>query len=252
VIDAEELEQVFSVMRGMLNRPTVAGLRSLAGLAGFNVTRFPGVDRRPPIFAEMNQQFRLWSVERKSTALSILANSLARSEASKAELQELLRPHGFDYVAGSFVHVALVDERDAPFLPVEAQADLSKALSRLAGGDYSGAVSAACGAVDSVTQSLYEARGLGPPPPSFQTKVNTLLKPLWDEMLREYQEDGLSEPDARELVKHLRETVNGAAQVMQILRRTKGDVHGTKKARVQTVYYAIKSASAICGLLEAV
>ena len=47
-------------------------------------------------------------------------------------------------------------------------------MSRLVDGDESGAVTSACGAVDVVTQNIYEREGLGDPGrASFSTKVNT-------------------------------------------------------------------------------
>ena len=54
-----------------------------------------------------------------------------------------------------------------------------KAATRLRDGDLSGAVSAACAAVDAVTSKVYETKGLGDPgKASFQEKVSRSLEVL--------------------------------------------------------------------------
>lgn len=73
---------------------------------------------------------------------------------------------------------------------------------------------------------------------------------VFGEMRDEFIALGMSEPDTTELIEQLRSATNHAAQSLQILRRTMGDVHGSRPALRRTAYDAIKWASAICGLLE--
>jgi hypothetical protein len=82
--------------------------------------------------------------------------------------------------------------------------------------------------------------------------VNTALKALgvFEKLREEYVAIGVQPKDADELVEHLRSATNHAAQSLQILRRTMGDVHGSRPAIRSTAYDAIKWASAICALLE--
>ena len=75
-------------------------------------------------------------------------------------------------------------------MPLSSAAELSRATARLVDGDYSGAITAACGAVDLATQSVYEKYKIGGPgKSSFSTKVNTSLKHLhiWEEVEQEFQ-----------------------------------------------------------------
>jgi len=234
----------------MLTGPSVQRLRGMLGTAGFDLTRLPGEDRRSDIFAALDAQFAQMDEQEKARAVSALARRLIEDDDERLEvLRRALQGHGFDYFEGNFIPVGLVDDRDRAFLPDDALPDLSKALSRLAMGDYSGAVGAACGAVDSVTQRLYEERGLGTPPNSFQAKVNTLLGPLWENLQERFVEDGMGAGDAEELVGHLRGNCNASAHALQVMRRTLGDVHGDRPATVQTAYHAIKAAAGLCGML---
>jgi len=41
-----------------------------------------------------------------------------------------------------------------------------------------------------------------------------------------------------------------AVEALQVIRRTTGDVHGTKPTYTRIVYDTIKWASAVCGLFE--
>jgi hypothetical protein len=123
----------------------------------------------------------------------------------------------------------------------------------LANGDESGAITAACGAVDIITQAIYKDNNLGDPGKvSFAAKVNTVLKKLsvFEEMEKEFLELGISEDDASSIVDNLKKSTNYAAHTLQVLRKSMGDVHGSKPALRKTAYDSIKMASAICGLLE--
>lgn len=126
-------------------------------------------------------------------------------------------------------------------------------MSRLAGGDESGAITSACGAVDAATQAAYRRHRLGDPSGvAFQAKVNTVMARLdiYGGMREDLTEAGLLAGDADTVVENLRAAINGAAQALQILRRTMGDVHGSKPALRKTAYDCVKWAAAICGLLE--
>jgi hypothetical protein len=143
--------------------------------------------------------------------------------------------------------------REAQFLPSSASAELARATARLMDGDHSGAITSACGAVDLVTQLVYEKYSLGDPGRvAFQAKVNTSLKQLhvFEEMERDFQALGMRPADTALIISAIREIANQAAQALQVLRRAMGDTHGSKPALRSTAYDSIKWASAICGLLE--
>jgi hypothetical protein len=69
-------------------------------------------------------------------------------------------------------------------------------------------------------------------------------------MKREFEEMDVSTQDASSITENMRKATNHAAEVLQTLRRSLGDVHGVKPATHKAAYDAIKWASAICGLLE--
>ena len=130
--------------------------------------------------------------------------------------------------------------------------EISAAFDRLVRGDESGAITKACGAVDSLARAVYEKHNWNDMPDSFQAKVNTIMKRLgvFDNMRAELSQLSMRPDDIDEIVEDVREATNHAAHALQVIRRAMGDVHGTKPALTRTVYDSIKWASAICGLLE--
>lgn len=258
---SEEIARLYGALRSELNSLPVQEIRNTVAAAGFDVTKITteaearsGLGSRAEVMPAVDRLFGTMLRSAKEVALRILAERLiGRSEDLAKGVQEILGRHGYQYVAGNFVPVDLLDMREAQFLPASASVELARATARLMERDDSGAITSACGAVDLATQQAYEKHGLGDPGKvAFQAKVNTALKQLrvFEDMEREFQTLGMKPEDASSIISDLRQTTNYAAQALQVLRRAMGDTHGSKPALRSTAYDAIKWASAICGLLE--
>ena len=245
---------------------SIPNIRRVVGMAGLDAGQIParseasgGQGSRAEVVPAVQRLYRDLPPERKKRALSILAEQIIRSqhgalrEQGETDLAHLLRQHGFRYEEGRFFPVNTFDEREREFLPASSFEEVADGFARLADGDESGAITKACGAVDTVTQLLYANHSdWGPAPNSFQAKVNTSLKRLnvFETMKQEFIEIGVAEEDGETVVQEIKQATQHAAQALQTLRRTMGDVHGTKPALRKTAYDSIKWASAICGLLE--
>lgn len=262
LLTEEEISRLYGALRSKLNELSVQDIRNTVAAAGIDVSRITakaearsGLGSRAEVMPAVDRLFGELGTNAKLTALRILAERLvSRSPGLEAGIQEILGKHGFQFVLGSFIAIGTLDMREAAFLPASSASELARATDRLIRGDESGAITAACGAVDLATQAIYARRALGNPGQvSFQAKVNTSLKALgvFDELREEYACVGVQPSDASELVEHLREATNHAAQALQILRRTMGDVHGSRPALRSTAFDAIKWSSAICALLDA-
>ena len=157
------------------------------------------------------------------------------------------------FVDGAFVPLNVVDERERPFLPPQAYDEITKAVGRLSDGDESGAITSACGAVDSLMQYLYGKYGLGDPATTaFAAKVNTTIKRLsiFETMETELLALGMKPNDVKEIIENTQEATKHATDALQVLRRSMGDAHGTKPTLRKTAYDALKWSSAICALFE--
>lgn len=256
-----DISRLYGALRSELNKLSVQDIRNTVAAAGIDVTRITakaearsGLGSRAEVMPAVDKLFGEMSPSTQEVTLKILAERLTGNNTEMdRSVQELLGRHGYQYIAGSFVQVELLDTREARFLPASASAALARATARLVDGDYSGAITSACGAVDLVTQQIYEKYGLGDAGKvAFQTKVNTALKQLrvFEDMELEFNDLGMKKLDVSSVVNDLRAATNHAAQALQVLRRAMGDTHGSKPALRNTAYDAIKLSSAICGLLE--
>jgi hypothetical protein len=263
---AEEVTVVGNALLAQVFELSIPTIRRAVGTAGIDAGQIPatsealgGQGSRAEVVPAVQRLFTELSLDRKERALPILAEQIINSyqgdqrQRIEAYLDHLLAQHGFRYEDGRFRPLAVFDERERQFLPASAYEEVAAAFARLADGDESGAITKACGAVDALTQRLYANHAdWGPAPDAFQAKVNTALKRLkvFETMQQEFVQLGMTNDNAAELVTEIKEASKHAAEALQLLRRTMGDVHGTKPALRKTAYDSIKWASAICGLLD--
>ncbi|HYL63921.1 MAG TPA: hypothetical protein VE077_14980 [Candidatus Methylomirabilis sp.] len=258
--EAEATTLGHAILSEVTRRLPIPGIREAAAAAGIDASRIPatseargGMGSRAEVTPALHKLFSELSHDRKERALPILAERvMARDDEAYRGLMHLLQQHGYEFEKGAFVRIGVIDEREVRYLPASATAELAKAIARLSADDQSGAITAACGAVDATTTALYEKHNLGDPGASFQTKVNTVIGRLKiiEKLEKELTEVGVKPVDARKIAEEIHEATKHATEALQVIRRTSGDVHGTKPTYTRTVYDTIKWASAICGLFE--
>ena len=236
-----------AVIAELTHALSIPQIRQAVGRAGFDTARIPAEDRRASVVPAIQKLFGEMPFEQKARVVPILASHLNRDAVNK-----LLQPHGYQFVDGHFLPLGAADAREFQFLPPSSAEQISTAFDRLNVGDEDGAIAAACGAVDTATVAAYEKYNLGKPPDSFQAKVNTVMAALkiYDEIENDLVQLNVKPETAKEIATELQETTKHAANALQVIRRTLGDVHGKKPAYTRLTYDAIKWASAICGLLE--
>ncbi len=256
----DKITRLYGALRSELNNLSVQNIRNTVAAAGIDVSRIPskseartGLGSRAEVMPAIDKLFVELDNISKQRALCIIAERLVGQNQELADrVQEILGKHGYQFIGGSFIPIDLLDQRESNFLPSDSASEVARATSRLINGDYSGAITSACGAVDILMQNIYKEHDLGDPGRvSFQAKVNTAAKQLliFEHMEEEFRELGMSE-DSSELIAEIRKTTNHATHALQILRRAMGDTHGSRPALRQTAYDAIKWTSAICSLFE--
>ena len=261
LLPTEDRTRLYAALRSELNNLSVQVIRNTVAAAGFDVSQITakaearsGLGSRAEVMPAVDRLFGQMSESAQETALRILAERLTEnSHDLQTSTQDILGRHGFQFIDGNFIPVHELDAREARFIPKSAATELGRAMSRLIDGDYSGAITSACGAVDLVTQAIYENHGLGNPgAASFQTKVNTTLNRLhvFEEMSEEFVSIGMKPEDASAVVDQMKKACNHASLALQVLRHAMGDTHGSKPALRQTAYDVVKWSSAICGLLQ--
>ena len=261
LLPTEDRTRLYGALRSELKELSVQNIRNTVAAAGFDVSQITakaearsGLGSRAEVMPAVDRLFGQMSESAQETALRILAERLTEHNPDlRISTQDILGRHGYQFIDGNFISVHELDAREARFLPQTAATELGRAMSRLIDGDYSGAITSACGAVELVTLAIYMNHNLGNPGnTSFQAKVNTAFKRLdvFEEMSDEFVSIGMDPEKASAVVEQMKKASNHAAHALQVLRHAMGDAHGSKPALRQTAYDAVKWSSAICGLFQ--
>lgn len=155
----QEVRRLFGVTLSELRESmSLTDARSAVAAAGITDINAPK-QYWDPFLAAVDTAFNQLEPAAKLAALRVLASRLSDNQ----NVRTLFVQHGFEYVDGTFVPVNLLDQREARYLPPSSASELARAMKRLVDGDESGAITAACGAVDLLMQHLYTTHGLGDP-----------------------------------------------------------------------------------------
>ena len=144
---------------------------------------------------------------------------------------------------GAIIPIQLFDPHELAELPPEPRRELVKAAQRFRDGDLSGAISAACGAVENVTAQIYAAANLGNPgAASFQERCRKALtaRGVTPALEQQLSQLGWDVADITLFRKNFEGALNQGAYVMQSLRSKMGDVHGTKPILKPLVFDCMK------------
>jgi len=194
-------------------------------------------------------------VERQEHFLRVAVEEAAKqSKELGDELDASLRRLGWQLLDGRLLPLELIEQMDLEAVPADSREDLLKAAQRFRDGDLSGAITAACGAVDSACARVYAAH-----PPlghsgdaSFQEKVSKSLEAhgTLTVLETELSELGWPPEGVRRFRENLKGSLNQAAYIMQTLRSRMGDVHGSKPTLEALVFDSIKWATIIVSMLK--
>lgn len=209
-----------------------------------------------PLMEGIDRQFREFDLDEKLRTVRILAQRLIQEDQPEvsASVERLLRDHGFLFIDGGFVPVDVFDEREKHFLPASSASEISKALGRLVSGDSGGALTSACGAVETAAAGVYREKSLGDiaKVDSFQRKVMAAIEASGKLSELEAQLVGLgwTKEHADRFCKNLGQVFNQAGYLMQTLRSHMSDAHGKKPVVESVVFDALKLASVLVSFMK--
>jgi len=245
------LLQAWPAIRTSLQKFSFYSMKEVAGLAGLDLTAVSHLEQKPEKGATIGQlmtaidgAFGRMTPNEQSRFLTILTEEiLRRKPETQQQLAENLSRLGWAFADDALVPIEVFDPEDLAELPDEAKRDLLKAAQRFRDDDLSGAISAACGAVDSATSLVYQISHLGDPgSASFQERCKRAASAKGVIPALEQQLRALGWPDS-EIVpfkKNLEGALTQGAYVMQTLRSKMGDVHGTKPIIKPLVFDSLK------------
>lgn len=250
--------EAWSTIRSALHEKVSFGsIKVIAGLGGIDLTRMAHLEQhssgggatKSQLLSAIDQQIgEMDETRRRQFVRIVIEEVLRRQPDVESYLRDAFERFGWALHDGHLIELAILDVSELQELPPVSHADLVKAATRFRDGDLSGAVSAACAAVDSVTSRIYVEKNLGDPSrASFQEKVSRSLaaKGVWDDIRMQLVELDWAQADVKVFTRNLQGALNQGAYVMQTLRSQMGDVHGTKPILKPLVSDSIKWATLI-------
>lgn len=255
------ISQNWGPLRTVLRSKCSASLvRKLVGATGIDMSKLPSFAGTPTteeydeLMLALDHTFYSMSVNEQKRFLQIMVEELLKQKPDLEDtLQEYLSRLGWSLRERCLVPIDILDISELSELPADSTSDLLKASTRLRDGDLSGAVAAACGAVDKVTNFIYSQKSLGDPNnASYQERIKRSLAALgsFNDIKQDLIGLGWKSELADIFCKNLEGSINQAAFVMQTLRSNMSDVHGTKPVLKALVFDAIKWATLILRLFE--
>lgn len=262
MVENTSLNQAWGALRVVLREAfSFYEIKDLAGLAGIDVTRLARLEQRAgggaskgQLMTALDREIAQLGEAEKARVLNHFAEEVIRQPHYDSErLDDYLERLGWQFADGKLVPIDVFDVAELAELPDVSRTDLLKAATRLRDGDLSGALGAACAAVDSATNAVYADHSLGvPSKDSFQTRCTKALnaKEAISRLPGELTGMGWDTADAKLFSNNLRGALNQGAYVMQALRSRMSDVHGSKPVLNPLVYDALKWTALIIRMLK--
>ena len=183
---------------------SVQSIIELAGLTpDWSLTKeqaFSHTTRKRAFRGRINKLYHdLYPDQKQQFVVNVARGIIIQNPEYRERINEVLNNIGWALVADNLVSIEILDPSDLINLPQATHRDLSKAAERLT-SDMSGAITNACGAVESVCAEVYKKYNLRElEKASFQEKVNKSLEAvkglekLKDELLLLGWEEGKTE-----------------------------------------------------------
>lgn len=245
------LAHAWGAIRASLESFTFYDIKTMLGLSGLDLTHLAYLEQKPEkgaskgqLMTAIDSVFGKMSEEERTSFTAILTEELLKRKPDvEGQLEEHLSRLGWSVADGTLIPIELFDAAELKDFPAESRQDMLKAARRFRDGDLSGAISAACGAVDSVTTKVYCEQNLGDPgSASFQERCRRAIgaRGVIPALESELQNLGWKNEDVIPFKKNFEGALNQGAFVIQTLRSSMGDVHGTKPILRPLVFDSIK------------
>lgn len=258
---AERIGEVWSSIRGILREYfSFAQIKDILGACGLPVERLAHLQQKLSGGASKGQLMdgvddlvrELDLESRDRLVLACIEEMAARNETTKDELERLLRRVGWGLSSGSAYPLRLQVALEATNLSDESMSGISTALSRYRDGDFDGAITAICGAVDSQTERIYAAKNLGDhKAAAYQERVSRSFQELETEF-KALLPPMLAADEVARIWYNYRGAISQAGYVLGAFRREYSDVHGAKDSPKHLVQSALDCAVFILRSLNGV
>ncbi len=246
------LGDTWGSVRGVIRESfSFAQIKDLCGAAGLPVHRLAHLQQRAGGGASKGQLmdaidglFNELTLDDQGRFVTATITQVLRDRpASRETLEEVLSRVGWG-ISGEEVHpLALQIDLEAAELPAAVRVGLANCLRRYRDGDTSGAITAICGVVDTLTEEAYARHNLGDHhSDSYQQRASRSFNALETAFKQPLENAGMNPVGVNRLWQNHRGAVNQAAYVLGSFRREFSDAHGVQNAPRKLVQKALDCA----------
>jgi hypothetical protein len=249
---ADRIGEVWSSIRGTLRESfSFAQIKDILGACGLAVEKlahlqqmFSGGVSKGQLMDGVDELIRELDAERRDRfVVACIEEMVARSEKVKGELERLLRRVGWGLSGGSAYPLRLQVALETTEMNDESASGISTALCRYRDGDFDGAITAICGAVDSQTEKIYEAKNLGDhKAAAYQERVSRSFQAVEAAFKASLQSPTLPADEVSHIWHNYRGAISQAGYVLGAFRREFSDAHGSKNSPQHLVQSALDCA----------
>ena len=258
------VNSAWSAVRAVLkNTFTFYDIKDIVGLAGFDLTKISHLVQssgrnvsKGHLITVIDQHLSDLSASDRRHFLNIVVEEMLAKNNSNNSIEEQLEKYlsrlGWQVIDNSVIPIDILDRKELEELDESCKKDLIKSAMRFRDGDLSGALSSACGAVDSITNKIYNEKNLGDAgKASFQERCKVALNDvgIFKNVENDLKDINWVDSGIVPFNKNFEGALNQAAYVMQSLRANMSDVHSTKPVLKPLVFDSIKWAQIIIRLL---
>jgi hypothetical protein len=191
------------------------------------------------------------SEQRNRFVVACIEEMTARNSEAKEELEKALKRVGWGISGSSAYPLQLQVSVETADLSEESMTGISTALSRYREGDFDGAITAICGAVDSQTETIYAKNNLGDhKAASYQERISKSFSSMEGSFKAALQSPAPTQDDLKLIWSNHQKAISCAGYVLGAFRRDYSDVHGAKDAPKQLVQSALDCAVFIIRSLQ--
>lgn len=245
----KDLRKVWRALRSTVkNECTFAGIKELVAGSGLPVEELTHLQQRSLSEGGASKSELIDAVDdlikredEPTTAIQNLIDAFLEMYPDHSDkVVECIRGFGWTVIDGQLrppdfqVEGAVVDSSE------EVKQSLHTAYARYKQGDYPGAMTAVCSALDTLTLLVYEERGLGDAhKASYQERASRSFSAFEEAYRIRLVEAQIDEQEVTRIWNNYKGAVNQAAYVLGSFRRNTSDAHGSSACTPELVRYAI-------------